>query len=80
MAEGGTISTQCCGNSAENASASLRTLHFGLWWHHCKHTLPFFFFVSFMNKDKGLIVFGDQASVNMQEMALMQAGRGTKKG
>ena len=31
MAEGGTKSTQCCGNSVENASASLRTLHFGLW-------------------------------------------------
>ena len=27
-----------------------------------------------------VVVFGDQASVNMQEMALMQAGRGTGKG
>ena len=26
------------------------------------------------------IVFGDQTSVNMQEMVLMQAGRGTGKG
>ena len=33
-AERGTNSTQCWGNSVENASASLRTLHFGLWKGH----------------------------------------------
>ena len=34
MAEGGTKSTHCCGNSAGDASASLGTLHFGLCLTH----------------------------------------------
>ena len=41
---------------------------------------PVLAMVPFLWHAQSTIVLGDQASVNMQEMALMQVGRGTRKG
>ena len=55
-------------------------------WNHYLRRIIIHFIVLFLRQNaaelllKIQIVFGDQASVNMQEVALMQVGRGTGKG